>query len=60
MQAELHSSQLRLVVERLDPAPLARHAVQLARWYLQQERSEAVERVTRTALDRGVRGLGVE
>ncbi len=60
VQAELHSSQLRLVAERLDPAPLARHTVQLARWYLRRDRSEAVERVTRTALDRGARGLGLE
>lgn len=59
VQAELHSSQLRLVAERLDPAPLARHTVQLARWYLRRDRSEAVERVTRTALDRGARGLGL-
>ncbi|MGP0101588.1 MAG: hypothetical protein ACLPUT_08210 [Solirubrobacteraceae bacterium] len=60
VQAELHSRQLRLAVELLDPAPLARHVVQLARWYLQRDRSEAVERVTRTALDVGARGLGLE
>ncbi len=60
VQSALHSSQLRLVVERLDPAPLARHTVALARWCLQRDRSEAVQRVTRTALDRGARGLGLE
>lgn len=60
VQSELHRQQLRLAVERLDPSPLARHVVQLARWYLQRDRSEAVARVTRTALDRGARGLGLE
>jgi hypothetical protein len=60
VQSELYRSQLRLAVERLDPCPLARHLVVLARWCLQRERSEAVVRVTRTTLDRGARGLGLE
>jgi hypothetical protein len=60
VQSELHRSELRLVVERLDTSPLARYVVQLARWYLQRDRSEAVERVVRTVLDRGARGLGLE
>jgi hypothetical protein len=60
VQSELHRSELRLAVERLDTGPLARHVVQLARWYLQRDRSEAVERVVRTVLDRGARGLGLE
>jgi hypothetical protein len=60
VQSELHRRELRLVVERLDPGPLARHVVQLARWYLQRDRSEAVGRVVRTVLDGGARGLGLE
>jgi hypothetical protein len=60
VQSELHRQQLRLAVERIDPSPLARHLVQLARWYLQRDRSGAVARVTRAALDRGARGLGLE
>jgi hypothetical protein len=60
VQSELHRRQLRLAVQRLDPGPLARHVVQFARWHLQSERSEAVERVARTALERGARGLGLE
>ena len=60
VQSQLHRQQLRLAVDRLDPSPLARHVVQLARWYLQRDRSDAVARVTRTALDRGARGLGLE
>jgi hypothetical protein len=60
VQSELHRRQLRLAVQRLDPSPLARHVVQFARWHLQRERSEPVERVARTALDRGARGLGLE
>jgi hypothetical protein len=60
VQSELHRSQLRVAIERLDPCPLARHLVALARWHLQRERSEAVGRVTRMALDRGARGLGLE
>jgi hypothetical protein len=60
VQSELHRHQLRLAVQRLDPGPLARHVVQFARWHLQRERSEAVERVAHTALERGARGLGLE
>jgi hypothetical protein len=60
VQSELHRGQLRLAIERLDPCPLARHLVALARWHLQRERSEAVARVTRMALDRGARALGLE
>jgi hypothetical protein len=60
VQSALHRQQLSLAVQRLDPSPLARHIVQLARWYLQRDRSDAVARVTRTALDRGARGLGLE
>jgi hypothetical protein len=60
VQSELHRQQLRLAVERLDPSPLARHVVALARWYLRRDRSDAVARVVCTALDRGARGLGLE
>jgi hypothetical protein len=60
VQSELHQQQLRLAVERLDPGPLARHVVALARWYLRRDRSDAVTRIVHTALDRGARGLGLE
>jgi hypothetical protein len=60
VQSELHRRQLRLAVQRLDPGPLARHVVQFARWHLQRRRSEPVERVARSALERGARGLGLE
>ena len=60
VQSELHRQQLRLAVERLDPGPLARHVIALARWYLRRDRSDAVARVVHTALDRGARGLGLE
>jgi hypothetical protein len=59
VQSELYSHYLRLVVERLDPTPLARYLVELARWDLQANRSEAVRRVSRTALELGAHGLGL-
>ena len=40
--------------------PLARYVSHFARWYGEGERSPEVERVARTVLDRGVRGLGLE
>jgi arginyl-tRNA synthetase len=60
VQAELHRRHLRLAVERLDPGPLARYVLHFARWYLESERSEPVQRVAHALLDRGARGLGLE
>jgi hypothetical protein len=60
VHSELHRRQLRLAVERLDPGPLARYAVHVARWYLERDRSEPVQRVIHTLLDRGARGLGLD
>jgi streptomycin 6-kinase len=60
VQAELHRRHLRLAVERLDPGPLARYVLHFARWYLEDERSEPVQRVAHALLDRGARGLGLE
>jgi arginyl-tRNA synthetase len=60
VQSELHRRHLRIAVERMDPGPLARYVVHFARWYLEQERSESVQRVVHTLLERGARGLGLE
>jgi arginyl-tRNA synthetase len=60
VQSELHRRHLRIAVERLDPGPLARYAVHLARWSLEGDRSEPVQRVVHTLLERGARGLGLE
>jgi hypothetical protein len=62
--AVVHAAQLgdrlALALERLDPGPLARHSVSFARWSLQRERSEAVQRVIRTALAQELRVLGLQ
>jgi hypothetical protein len=47
-------------VDHLDAGPLARYVTHFARWYLEQDRSESVQRVVHTLLDRGARGLGLE
>ncbi len=60
VQSELHRRHLRIAVERMDPGPLARYVVHLARWYLEADRSEPVARVAHTLLERGARGLGLE
>ena len=60
VQSELHRRHLRIAVERLDPGPLARYVVHFARWYLERDRSEPVQRVVHTLLGRGARGLGLE
>jgi hypothetical protein len=60
VQAELRADQLRLMVRRLDPVPLARGGVQLARWYLQRARSPEVQRVVCTALGQAMRALGLQ
>jgi arginyl-tRNA synthetase len=60
IQSELYRRYLRLAVERLDVRPLAHYLKHLAVWYLEAERSEPVERVVHTLLDRSARGLGLE
>jgi len=60
IQSELYRRYLRLAVERLDVRPLAHYLKHLAIWYLERDRSEAVERVVHTLLDRSARGLGLE
>jgi arginyl-tRNA synthetase len=60
VQSELYRRHLRSSVESLDVVPLARYISHFARWYREQERSPEVERVVRTVLDQGVRGLGLE
>jgi arginyl-tRNA synthetase len=59
IQSELYRRYLRLAVERLDVRPLAHYLRHLSRWYVERERSEAVERVLRTLLERSARGLGL-
>jgi arginyl-tRNA synthetase len=60
VQSELYRRHLRLVVQRLDVRPLADYLRHLSIWYLERERSEPVERVLHTLLDRSARGLGLE
>lgn len=60
VQSELYRRHLRLVVQRLDVTPLADYLKHLAIWYLETERSEPVERVVNTLLERCARGLGLE
>lgn len=60
VQSELYRRYLRLAVERLDVRPLAHYLKHLCAWYLEKERSEHVERVVHTLLDRTARGLGLE
>jgi arginyl-tRNA synthetase len=60
IQSELYRRYLRLAVQRLDVRPLAHYLKHLSLWYLEQERSESVERVVHTLLDRSARGLGLE
>jgi hypothetical protein len=60
VQSELYRRHLRSSVESLDVVPLARYISHFARWYREDERSPEVERVVRTVLDQGVRGLGLE
>ena len=60
IQSELYRRYLRLAVERLDVRPLAHYLKHLSLWYLEGERSEPVERVVHTLLDRSARGLGLE
>jgi arginyl-tRNA synthetase len=60
VQSEIYRRHLRLAVDRYDVAPIAQHLRHLARWYLEAERSNHVERVVHTLIDRGARGLGLE
>jgi len=60
LQSELYRRYLRLAVERRDVWPLAHYLKRLARWYLERPRSEHVEAVVHTILDRSARGLGLE
>jgi arginyl-tRNA synthetase len=60
VQSELYRRYLRLAVQRLDVWPLAHYLKRLTGWYLQGERSEPVERLVGTLLDRSARGLGLE
>jgi arginyl-tRNA synthetase len=60
VQSELYRRHLRSSVEGLDVIPLARYVSHFARWYSEDERSPEVERVARTVLEQGVRGLGLE
>jgi arginyl-tRNA synthetase len=60
VQSQLYRRHLRGSVEGLDVVPLARYLSHFARWYREGERAPEVERVVRTVLDGGVRGLGLE
>ena len=60
VQSELYRQHLRLAVERLDVTQLALYLKHLARWHLERDRGEHVERVVHTLLDRSARGLGLE
>ncbi len=60
VQSALYRRHLRSSVENLDVVPLARYLSHFARWYREDERAPEVERVVRTVLEQGVRGLGLE
>jgi arginyl-tRNA synthetase len=60
LQAEMYRRHLGASIDEFDVVPLARYLSHFARWYLQGERSPAVERVSQSILADGVRGLGLE
>ena len=60
VQSENYRVHLRSAVETFDTLPLARYLSHFGRWYGEEERSPAVERVAQAVLDQGVRGLGLE
>jgi arginyl-tRNA synthetase len=60
VQSELYRRHLRLAVHRLDVKPLADYLKHLTLWYLERDRSEPVQHITHTLLDRSARGLGLE
>jgi arginyl-tRNA synthetase len=60
VQSELYRRYLRIAVQRRDVWPLAHYLKRLARWYVEVEPSQHVERLVHTLLDRSARGLGLE
>ena len=60
VQSEIHRRHLRIAVERLDVAPLARYAAHLARWCLEDTLTPRAASVLDTMLERCGRGLGLE
>jgi tRNA synthetases class I (R) len=60
VQSELYRRYLRLTVQRFDVRPLAHYLKHLARWHLEGDRSEHVQRIVQTLLERSARGLGLE
>jgi hypothetical protein len=60
VQSELYRRYLRLAIQRFDVRPLAHYLRHLARWQLECDHGEHVERVVHTLLDRSARGLGLE
>jgi len=60
LQAEMYRRHLGASIEGFDVVPLARYLSHFTRWYLQEERSPAVDRVSQAILAEGVRGLGLE
>jgi hypothetical protein len=60
VQSELYRRHLRQAIDRLDLRPLALYLRHLARWQLERDRGEHVQRVVHTLLQRSARGLGLE
>jgi hypothetical protein len=60
LQSELYRRHLRQAIDRLDLRPLALYLRHLARWQLERDRGEHVQRVVHTLLARSARGLGLE
>jgi arginyl-tRNA synthetase len=60
VQSELYRRHLRIAVERFDLRPLAQYLRHLAKWHLEGDHGDHVERVVQTLLDRSARGLGLE
>jgi arginyl-tRNA synthetase len=60
VQSELYRRHLRIALCRFDLRPLALYLRHLARWHLEGDHGEHVERVVQTLLDRSARGLGLE
>jgi arginyl-tRNA synthetase len=60
VQSQLYRRHLRLAVQRLDVKPLADYLKHLTIWYLEEDRSERVQRIVDTLLERSARGLGLQ
>jgi arginyl-tRNA synthetase len=60
VQSELYRRHLRLALQRLDVKPLADYLKHLTIWYLEEDRSERVQRLVNTLLERSARGLGLQ